>query len=298
MKKVYMLFVTFIIIGNFCVAQEWMSSLDVAKRLAFVQNKLILMVWEDVAKEYMPFVINHEGSSEIVNLFDSNYIDEIFWENFVPVIVNENMYSELYNQIAETNDNSYIDMFNSDGIKILDINGKILGTYPLNDSYFDLEIFVYKYALNTSFLKDKLRNYREGKSFYSSFRLASKYLDFSILINNLVREEVINLSEIYLEEAYAHLLKSDIKQKEGFMQKGELLKLKIHLILNKPQKTLRKLKKFKKVEVDVINQSLLAFLYYTSYKLLNSEKKAEIWKSKVSSLDLKFADLILKINSL
>ena len=297
MKKVFMLFVTVMIAGNLCVAQEWMSSLDVAKRLAFVQDKMIIMVWEEAAIK-QPYLLKREGEYGFVNLFESDYIDEIFWKNFVPVIVNENMYGELYEQIVETKDNSYINMFNNDDIKILDINGKILGTYSIRDSYFDLERFVYKYALNTSFLKDKLKNYREEKSFYSSFRLASKYLDFSILVNNLVREEVINLSEVYLKEADAYLLKSDIKQKEAFMQKSKLLKLKIHLILNKPQKTLRKLKKFKNVEVAAINQSLLAFLHYTSYKLIKAENEAMIWKSKVSSVDLKFTDLILNINSL
>ena len=42
-----LLILMFGIISALCPAQEWINSLDVAKRLAFIQDKMLLVMWED-----------------------------------------------------------------------------------------------------------------------------------------------------------------------------------------------------------------------------------------------------------
>ena len=74
----------------------------------------------------------------------------------------------------------------------------------------------------------------------------------------------------------------------------ELLEIKEYLILNKPQKAKRQIKKIEVDQIDKINQQLYAFLNYTISKFLGDEKKAALWESNISSIDLKMSNLILK----
>ena len=80
------------------------------------------------------------------------------------------------------------------------------------------------------------------------------------------------------------------------MQKCDLFKKEEYLILNKPKKVLRHLKKLDITEIDKINQSLFSFLNYAAFKLLKDEENAALWKSKVSLVDLKKTKLIININ--
>ena len=72
-----------------------------------------------------------------------------------------------------------------------------------------------------------------------------------------------------------------------------MLEVKEQLILNKPKKAGRLLKRIDKEIVQDINLSLFNFLKYTTFKLLKDEENAAIWKKDVSAIDLKRAELIL-----
>ena len=284
--------------SNFCLSQEWLTSLDVAKRIALVQDKLLFMIWEDASLIPYPVIMNDEKGNGFLfeNLFESEEITRLIWENFVPVKVNEDLYSELYDQIKDTKSRSYIAQFEDDNIKIMDANFNIVSTSISPEAYFNLSEFMSIYALNTSFLNTELRNYSEHKNFNSSFRLASKYMDYAILVGEKVREDIINLADRYLDEADRYLLESDADNKLTFQRKSELLRLSKYLLLNRPRKVIRSLKKFDRSEIDETNEMLLTFLYYTSYQLLKDEKNAQLWRDKVSTLNLKKAELITKIH--
>ncbi len=281
-----------------CLSQEWLTSLEAAKRIALVQEKLLFMIWEDAALIPYPVIMNNENGNEVLfkNMFDHEEINKIIWDYFVPVKVNESHYAELHDQIKDSGKRSYIAQLDDDNIKIMDANLHIVNTSMSPEAYFNLSEFIRTYALNTSFLNAELKNYSEQKDFSTSFRLASKYMDYAILVSDKVREEIITLSELYLDEADKYLLESDIDDKINFERKSSLLRLSKYLLNNRPKKVLRQLKKYDPSGIDETNESLLAFLYYTSYQLRKDAKNSELWKPKVSSVNLRKAQLITKLH--
>jgi len=300
MRKTILFFMISLSVFNFCQAQEWMTSLDIAKRLALVQNKLIFAIWEDATLDKYPVLMNDEnGNLRIVNLFNNEKLNEIIWEYFVPVIINESSYEDLFNKINGKRKDSYIQKFNDDSIKIMDVNGNIINTKSPNESYNLLNIssFIAKYSLNTSFLKHNLITYSTDQNFMTSYHLASKYIDFTSYTDKNIRSEIIELASIYLDEANSYVESGDSKNKIISVQAIELLKIKQNLVLNNPKKVLRQLKRLAKSEIYQANKSLFNFLNYTAFKLLKDEKNADLWKNKVSLVDLKKAKLIIKNNS-
>lgn len=296
-KKAILLFVFVITSFNFCLAQEWFTSLEVAKKLALIQDKMLFVMWEDTFNYEYPVMLNNDkGDTIITDLFVDDSINKIIWNYFIPVKIYESKYAELSNQIKETRGTKYFNKLIDDSIKIMDVNGNILNINTSNKFIENLSLLIKHYALNTSFLKQELVNYSKKKNFATSFWLASKYLDFAIFVENDTRLEIIQLANIYFDEAKDHLTKSDLNNKKAILQKFDLLKIKEYLILNKPKKALRHLKKLNITEIDQINQSLFSFLNYTTFKLLEDEENAVLWKSKISLADLRIAKLIIKNN--
>lgn len=300
MKKTILFFLLILNVFNFCQAQEWMTSLDVAKRLALVQNKLIFAIWEDTTLKTYPVLIDdYNGKPLIVNLFDNESLNEIIWNHFVPVIISESNFPDLYDEIKDKRKESYILKFRDDSIKIMDVNGNILNTNSSGLSFelLDISSFIAKYSIDTSFLKPELISYSTGGNFFTSYYLAAKYVDFANFLEKEIRTEIIELSKIYLDEAKDHMESGDEQNKMISTQAIKLLRIKQNLVLNKPKKVLRQLRKINNSEIYSFNQSLFNFLHYTAFELLNDKKNANLWKNKVSLLDLKKAELLIK-NSL
>lgn len=277
-----------------CQSQEWMTSLGVAKSLASVQDKLLFVIWEDASlQEYPVLIKNENGETVVVDLLSNEVINEVIWDHFVPVIISEYKYEELFNEIKGIRSQTYVDKFNDDTIKIMDVNGNIINTKIAYYEYLDITEFIAKYALNTSFLKAELANYRTQQDFNTSYRLASKYIDFAILVGDDIRPEIVNLSDYYLKEAEGFIANDT---SEVLQQKIKLQNLKQQLVLGKTKKVLRQLKRIDLSKVDASNEALVAFLYFTSYAALKDETNASVWRSKVSLVNLKKANLIINNN--
>ena len=294
MKK--SVFTCLFILNSFFISQsqEWMTSLEVAKSLAFVQDKLLFVVWEDVSYGQYPILITNEnGVAYVDDLFSNENLNQVIWEHFVPVILNEANYEALYNDIKGKQNQIYIDKFNDDSIKIMDVNGHIINTTIAYYEYLDIASFISKYALNTSFLKAELTQYRAQKDFNTAYRLATKYIDFAVFVNDEVRPEIIKLSNIYLKEAEAFV---STEQPNTLSRKIELQNIYQDLVLGKAKKVLRQLKRIDNSEVDPSDQSLIAFLHFTSHLLLKDETSASVWRSKVSLVNLKITNLIINNN--
>lgn len=298
MKKFFLIIIVALMTAHNSVAQEWMTSLDAAKRIALIQDKLLFMIWEDAATIPYPVIVNDTAGNELVfeNLFGHQEINKILWEYFVPVIVSENLYAGLFDDIKDIRSKTYIEQFEDDNIKIMDVNGMIVNTSNSPEAFFNLTEFITNYAINTAYLKSELDNYAQRPDFNSAYRLASKYFDYAILVGKDVRTDVIQVASMYLDNADRFLLTSGPQDKAHLSRKIELLRLSEYLIQDKPQKVLRALKKMDLSELDASNQDLLAFLYYTAYVLNKDKKNAEAWKSKVTSVNLKRAELITNIN--
>jgi len=277
-----------------CQSQEWMTSLEIAKSLAYVQDKLLFVIWEDASlQEYPVLIKNENGETVVVDLLSNEVINEVIWDHFVPVIISEYKYEELFNEIKGIRSQTYIDKFNDDTIKIMDVNGNIINTKIAYYEHLDITEFIAKYALNTSFLKAELANYRTQQDFNTSYRLASKYIDFAILVGDDIRPEIVNLSDYYLKEAEGFIANDT---SEVLQQKIKLQNLKQQLVLGKTKKVLRQLKRIDLSKVDASNEALVAFLYFTSYAVLKDETNASVWRSKVSLVNLKKANLIINNN--
>lgn len=298
MKKGLLFLTLSLTLSNYCVSQEWLTSLEAAKRIALVQDKFLFMMWEDATTIPYPVIMTDTNGTEIVfdDLFKNEEINQIIWNYFVPIKVNESLYGELYDELKDTRSRNYMFQFEDDNIKVLDANLNIVNTSFSPEAYFNLSHFIANYGLNTSFMNAELRNYSEHKDFSSAYRLASKYMDYAILVNKNVRKDIVDLALIYLDEADRHLIISDLDSKKHFQDKINLLKYSQYLLYNKPRKVLRLLKRFDASEIDDTTESLLAFLYYSAYQLRKDDANSELWKHKVSLSNIRKAELITNLH--
>lgn len=280
-------------------AQEWMSNLKVAQRLAAVQNKMVLMVWEEETfYDYPVIVVNGNNQSIIVNnLFSEPELNKSLWEYFVPVVVSEYVYDDLYESIKNKRSDIYLDKLSDPSLKVMDINGNIVNVKMGYDNDFNLSRIIEDYAFTTEFLAQELKNYAQSKTFYTSYFLASKYLDFSMYSKPRVRSNLINLAKIYMNEAADLLAAEPDDKKPELQQRLELLELEVDLIEGQTGTVLRKLKRLDKNIVHESNETYQAFLYFTAHKMRNDHEKAEVWRPLVSLVNIKKAQNILKINS-
>jgi len=277
-------------------AQEWMKSLDVAKKLAMNQNKMLFVMWEEATQYELPVFIKDKNGRTIYidDLLLSEEINEIIWDMFVPVLLNEAAYEDMYSQIKDKRSYGYLQLFRDDSIKIMDASGNILNTAYVNYNYFNFQDFVNKYALNTKILDQELRNYDQKKDFYSAFYLGAKYVDYAIYNSEEIRPEIIELSNIYLDEAEAYLESMAEEDKVNLETRCELVRIKQELVLNNPRKVLRRLKRLEADSMSSANKNLRAFLFFTSYKLLNDIENVQEWKTELSLVSMKEANYIYK----
>ena len=101
MKKCYITLVLIFFGMGISFAQAWMTNLEIAQRLAQVQNKMVLMVWEETTRyQYPVFVKDERGRTIYIdNLFEDEQVSPLIWDYFVPVIVSEYRYADLYEKI-------------------------------------------------------------------------------------------------------------------------------------------------------------------------------------------------------
>ncbi len=104
-------------------------------------------------------------------------------------------------------------------IFIMDGNGEVLHKEMSYKSKNEVLNLLNKYAVNTNFLKQHLINYYKNPSFATAFQLASKYNDFSIYLKEDIRRDILNLSDKYFDTSLKFLKKSDMKNKDEFIQK-------------------------------------------------------------------------------
>jgi len=299
MENLFIKFLFLLFTVNLSNAQAWMTNLDIAQRMASVENKMLLMVWEETTKYPYPVFVNGDKGTTIYvqNLFEDENLSPIIWKHFVPVIVNDDQYSDLYAEIKGKRTQKYIDKFNDDSIKIMDINGNILNVSGSSDNYQNITTLIQNYALNTKFVAPELKGYQKEKNFYSAYYLASKYIDFSMYMKAEIRSEVMDLATIYLNKSTEFIDENPSEDQLKLTQRVALLKIQQSLITKHPKKALRQLKRMDAKNVEINNQAFVAFLYYTVYRILSDETNAEQWESKISLVNLRKAQLIINLNS-
>ena len=293
MKKIICILLLFIYFqSSDSQIREWMSPLKFAQIKARSENKLILMAWKRSLEIPFPAIVKDENGKDIYikNLFESPIINEFLWKSFILVEVDDDFYGELMEEIKGKRSQSYVDTFEDDSLKIMDANGNIIGTSGAFTEVLNLSKFVIKYNLNTSFLKQELINYDTNKEFYSAFYLASKYVDYSILVNDNVRDEILRLSDVYFAEAEQFLAEDkNLDNKKALYQRIKLIRLKQDLIKNKSGKVIRQINKIDLLEV---NEPLKVFLLYTAYRLKNDVENFSVLENKLSLFNRKYLNNI------
>ena len=294
MKKILLLISLCFFGFNLCQSQEWMTSFDAAKRLAVTQNKLLFVMWENANLDDIEIMMI-DGNRLVIDgrdFFYDDRVNEIIWEYFVPVKIQESNYEVLFKEIEDIGDYNYISKFNDDSIKIMDANGIILNRNSYAESYELFYLFLEKYAVNTSLIQQDLRNYKKNKNFLTSYNLATKYLDFAIYTNTKTWKDYTALSNIYLDQAISFLADVNQDKKAAYSQKCELLKIKQFIMQNSARKAIRFLKKYDESEIHEINKRMYRFLFYTAYSLTKNSEEAALWRPELSTLDIKKAILI------
>ncbi|TPV35536.1 hypothetical protein FJ651_01085 [Paucihalobacter ruber] len=273
-----------------------MSNLKVAQNLALVQNKMVLMIWEEETFNNYPVVVVNNNNQKIVlnNLFEELELNKAIWEYFIPVVVSEYVYDDLYDKIKNKRPQSYIDKLSDASLKVMDIHGNIVNVTMPYDDEFNLSQIIQDYAFNTEFLAQELRNYKDNKNFLTAYFLASKYLDFAASNKAKVRPNIINLAKIYMKEAEDLLPMESINKQDEFAQRLEMLQLQADLLEGKAPRVIRILKKMDKGTIYESNKTFQAFLNYTAHKIRRDNEQAAVWKSQVSSINLNKADTIIK----
>lgn len=299
MKHIHIKVLIFLFTVNLSFSQEWMTNLEIAQDLALIQNKMVLMVWEETTKYPYPVLVRDANGRTLIveNLFTDEYLSPLIWKNFVPVIVSEHRYPELYEDVKKNRRQLYREKFNDDSIKIMDVNGFIINVRWSTENYTNITNLIENYALNTEFLSTELDGYKKDKNFYSAYYLASKYMDFAMYVHQKIRPELIDMSRIYMDEALNLIDATEQEEVEVQRQRVELLRLQEYLFQKRPKKVLRLLKRMDADEIENNNKTFAAYLYYTAYSILNDVEEAEKWKSEISSVNLRKAELMINLNS-
>ena len=82
MKNLFVKFVILLFTVNLSYSQAWMTSLDIAQKLATVQNKMVLMVWEETTKYPYPVLVKDDKGRTLFvnNLFEDEDLSPLIWE--------------------------------------------------------------------------------------------------------------------------------------------------------------------------------------------------------------------------
>ena len=278
-------------------SQEWFTNFDIAKRLALVQDKMLFVVWEESLFQRYPLTYNTaEGDMIITDLSQDNSFDELIWEYFVPVLLPESAYEEM-RQTSVERSAIYLAKLNDDSIKIMDVNRNI---FNINFPFYyeqDLSKLIKTYSLRTTLIKQDLTNYSKQQNFTTSFNLAAKYLDLAMFVESDAREEIVALANIYFDESITFLDNTKTDNHQAYLQRIELLMIKESLLLNAEKKAKRQLKKLMISKINKINIQLYDFLKYTTFMCLGDNDSAALHLSKLSNVNIKKANLIIKMNN-
>jgi hypothetical protein len=139
MKKILLIVFLGLPSLSVCQTDDWMTSLDAAKRLAYVQDKMVLMIWEESAFVPLPVTLKDDNGKRVFidDLFENQILINLLRDYFILVKVNEQEYEELFQPIKNKQSPTYINKFNYDSIKILDsmVSSLIQIEKPLENFY-------------------------------------------------------------------------------------------------------------------------------------------------------------------
>jgi thioredoxin-like negative regulator of GroEL len=200
---------------------------------------------------------------------------EALMQNFVPVKIDIDQESGLAN---EYNVRAIPDVF------ILNGNGDVVFHKKGYMSKAEVARLLKDYSLQTSFVQMESIAYFKSQKYHTALRLARKYQDFSLYLEEDVRENVLRVSEKYLKDA-SKLLDKKQSNYDWVNQQIELLELVPILYSGNYDKVARKMdRNFDREEINDKNLSLYYYLNYCCSRGMDVAEKSE-WKESLSTYD-------------
>lgn len=296
MRRIFLYFLLSLLSANYCASQEWMQSLAFAQKLALTQDKLLFVMWENSNAKFYPIniidVVDGTAKPKGEDFKNNDYLDQILWTYFVPVRLQEDQYEALFADVKGKYSMEYINKFNDDGIKIMDANGRILNVNERygNSIYLD---YINRYAINTSYVKQHLKNYKREQNFSTTYLLALFYGDMAIKGETNLWEELTMLARLYLNEAKTMILHEDVEKQNYYNERAILLEIQLSLMLNEVSSPKRALKKLGKSGIEKGNLRLYNFNQFLLAGIKGDVEEYYKWKPQISEAEFKKANKII-----
>ena len=267
MKKALILPLIFLLLSQGLSATNWYTDLETAQKVAIASNKLIVVdFWAHWCGPCKKMDRDVWSEAEVKDIMD----------NYVPLRVDFDTQKNLITQYG---------VRGIPYVVIMDANGTVLhNNLGYTNKQQTLKVLE-KFRLNTSFMQLESAYYNRNPSYSTALRLAQKYLDFSLHVDENIKFDILKVAKSYLSASEKFL---DPEQSNFDMvnQKIKLMEANLDLYNG----NYRKLEKFLDRKIDeeslrAYNWGIYCFLNYCLYLEKDDKENIEKWEQEIDKLN-------------
>lgn len=261
MKNIYILF--FFIVSQLNYACHC-ASFNKVRKEALKENKFMLVHFTN----YFAYDEDDLDGNPIMNPIQEDANIKELLQNYKYVCVTPNDNYALYKKY---------NIQNMPQLLLLDGNGMELYRFVNFEDAAEFANVIQNFMIPEHFLTSELANYNEHKTYATAMRLAQKYLDYSLLIDQHLKKGIFKTAESYLSEAAKLIPKKGDKCKENFQKLG-LLQATVFAYQRNFSYLNEKINTLDQSTIYESNQLLYYFLKYITAKALHQDELMQIEK--------------------